>query len=512
MRDPRRPPGHRVVSTLDALPRGLLALGLVLSGLAPSPVFAQLPADSLARSVARELARFEHREPGATVGIHVLDVETGVSRFAHDADRLLIAASNTKLATTAAALDLLGPGHFFETRLLARGPLAAGVLHGDLAVVGGGDPGISWRPYPYPEDPFAVFRRWAEALHEQGIERVEGDLVLAYGLFPRPWIHPEWKPENRLEWYQVPVAALDFHENVLQLRAVPAEIPGRPATVATIPSVPGFEPLREVGTTASWRQHGLRVDQLGGSGAGGSALRVSGGVYRGAHHVDAYVAVDDPVGYFGQALITALRQEGITVKGAIRPVETLHGLTWRSVAVHRTDLLTAIEVTNRESQNLYAESLIKLLGAKTCGRGTWDRGVEAVRGFLTTAGIEPGTYHLADGSGLARSNRLSARQFTRLLRFMHGHRWSAELLGSLPRGGQPGTSLEKRLTEPEVADRVAAKTGTLNGVSTLSGYVRGRSGRLYAFSALVNFPGQGGPVWRARKLQDAVVRAIIDAG
>lgn len=444
------------------------------------------------------------------MGIHVVEVESGISRFEHQSDRLLIAASNTKLATTAAALDLLGPGHFFETRLLVRGTVTDGVLHGDLAVVGGGDPGISWRPFPYPNDPFGVFRRWAEALRAAGIQRVEGDLVLAYGLFPRPWIHPEWKPENRLEWYQVPVAALGFHENVLQLRAVPAEIPGRPATVETIPPVPGFEPLREVGTTASWRQHGLRVDQLGGSIGG--ALRISGGVYRGADHADAYVAVEDPVSYFGRALIAALEQEGVAVDGGLRPIETLQGLTWRSVAVHRTDLLTAVEITNRESQNLFAESLIKLLGAETCGRGTWERGVEAVRGFLTTAGIEPGSYHLADGSGLSRSNRLTTRQLTRLLRFMYGHRWGAELFGSLPRGGQPGTSLEKRLTEPEVADRVAAKTGTLSGVSALSGYVRGRSGRLYAFSTLVNFPGRGGPVWRARKLQDAVVRAIVDNG
>jgi len=492
---------------------GLLLSGVAPPGLAaarPETVPSRPPDPALTSKIARQVARIERL--GAVVGVHVVEVDTGRTRFEHRADELLIPASNVKLVTTAAALDLLGPGYFFETRLLARGAVRDGVLHGDLAVVGGGDPGISWRPYPYPEDPFAVFRRWAGALREQGIERVEGDVVLVHGRFPAPWVHPDWKAENRFEWYQVPVAALGFHENVLRLRAVPAERPGWPARVEVTPPVPGFEPLLRVMTTASWRRHGLRVEALGGSPARGAAVQLTGGVYRGAGPVDEYLAVDDPVRYFGRALVTALEQEELPVAGALRPAEQLPGLTWREVAVHRSDLLTAVEITNRESQNLYAESLIKVLGAEVCGRGTWERGTEAVRGFLAGVGLDPDSYRLSDGSGLSRSNRFTARQLTRLLRTMHGHRWSAELLGSLPQGGERGTSLEKRLREPRYASRVAAKTGTLDGVSALSGYVLGRSGRLYAFSLLVNFRSGKGPVWRARQLQDDAVRALVDNG
>lgn len=474
-----------------------LALGLVGAGSASALD------EPLARAVAREVARLEARAPSVRVGVHVMEVESGAGRFENRADELFIAASNTKLATTAAALDALGPGYLFETRLLARGAVEEGTLHGDLAVVGAGDPGISWRPYPWPEDPFGVFRRWVAALREAGVERVDGDVLLVHGRFPRPWVHPGWKGENRLEWYQVPVAALGFHENVLQLRAHPGERPGRPARVEIRPPVPGFEPLERVVTTSSWRRHGLRVDQLGGG-----PVQLSGGVHRASRHLDAYLAVDDPVAYFGRALLTALGEEGLAVSGGARPVERLPGLTWQPVAVHRSDLLTAVEITNRESQNLYAESLIKVLGAETCGRGTWERGVRAVEGFLSEAGLEPGSYRLADGSGLSRDNRFTPRQLTRLLRFMHGHRWGAEWRASLPRGGERGTSLEERLTEPWIADRVAAKTGTLDGVSALSGYVRGRSGRLYAFSVLV----EGGAVWRARRSQDAIVRTLVEDG
>lgn len=482
------------------LASGLIALG-VGTGFAEGST-ATLD-DSLTRTVSREVARMERRAPTVRVGVRVVEVGSGAPHYEHRADELFIAASNTKLATTAAALDALGPGYFFETRLLARGPVEDGVLRGDLAVVGGGDPGISWRPYPWPDDPFGVFRRWAAAMAEIGVREVEGGLLLVHGRFPRPWVHPGWKEENRLKWYQVPVAALGFHENVLQLRAHPGERSGRPAEVELRPPVPGFEPLERVVTTSSWRRHGLRVDQLGGG-----PVRVSGGVHRSARHLDAYVAVDDPVTYFGRALLVALEEEGLTVTGGPRPVESLPGLTWRPVAVHRSDLLTAVEITNRESQNLYAESLIKVLGAETCGRGTWERGVRAVEGFLSQVGLEPGSYQLADGSGLSRANRFTPRQLTRLLRFMHGHRWGAELRDSLPRGGEPGTSLEDRLTEPRYGSRVAAKTGTLDGVSALSGYVWGRSGRLYAVSVLVN----GGAVWRARRLQDTIVRTLVDHG
>lgn len=485
----------------------LLACGLVSgwvgTGLGFGAGSAAALDDPMALSVAREVARLERRAPSVRVGVRVVEVESGAPRFEHRADELFIAASNTKLATTAAALDALGPGYFFETRLVARGVVEDGTLRGDLAVVGAGDPGISWRPYPWPDDPFGVFRRWAAALRQAGVREIEGDVLLVHGRLPRPWVHPGWKEENRLKWYQVPVAALSFHENVLQLRAHPGERPGRPAEVEIRPPVPGFEPLERVVTTSSWRRHGLRVDQLGGG-----PVEVSGGVHRSALHLDAYVAVDDPVAYFGRALLTALGEEGLTVSGGARPVEYLPGLAWRQVAVHRSDLLTAVEITNRESQNLYAESLIKVLGAETCGRGTWERGVRAVEGFLSLVGLQPGSYHLVDGSGLSRANRFTPRQLTRLLRFMHGHRWGAELMASLPRGGETGTSLEDRLTEPRYGSRVAAKTGTLDGVSALSGYVRGRSGRLYAFSVLV----EGGAVWRARQMQDALVRTVVDQG
>lgn len=456
---------------------------------------------TLETTLGREL---QHAGRGAgRVGVHVVEVGSGDTVFAHRADERLILASNTKILTTAAALDGLGPGHFVETPLLVRGHVdpQTRTLEGDVAVVGGGDPTFSGRLHM--GDPFGVFRRWAARLRLEGIERITGDLILDHGLFPGPRRHPGWNPANDFEWYQAPVAALGFYENVVRIRLTPAEQPGAPARAELYPPVPFLEVSNEVRTLASRRGH--RVEAvLGGDGV----LRLAGGVYRGTDPVDTYLALEDPVGWFGAALHDALDRAGVHVDGQLRRVEALPGFGWRQLAVYRTDLLTWVEVTNRESQNFFAESLVRVLGAELCGRGTWEKGIRAVEAFLTEAGLEAGSYSLADGSGLARANRMAPRQMTTVLRHMAFHRWNRELMRSLPHGGQEGTSLEERLTEPAYADNVFAKTGTLNGVTTLSGYAKGRSGRLYAFSILVN----GGPVWRGRKLQDALVRRLVDEG
>mgnify|MGYP006176396051 CR=1 FL=1 len=183
-----------------------------------------------------------------------------------------------------------------------------------------------------------------------------------------------------------------------------------------------------------------------------------------------------------------LFERGIEIAGRIRPAERLPGLVWTPLATYRSDLLTIVEVTNRESQNFFAESLIRVLGAERCRLGTWEQGVEVVELFLDEAGLTRGSYHLADGSGLARTNRFSPAQMTTVLRHMANHRYFEELYGSLPYGGQEGTTMEDRFDESRYGERIHAKTGTLTGVTTLSGYARGRSGRLYAFSVLVNDP------------------------
>ena len=475
--------------------RALALLAVVLSAV---PASAATP---FAAAVDRQVRTGLRVAP--SLGVEVADLETGDAVYSRLPDRPRILASNTKLFTTAAALDAMGPGYFFETRFLERGVVAEGRLDGDLAVVGGGDPNISGRLYD--GDPYAVFRGWAAALKARGIYRVDGDLYLDHGLFEGPTIHPDWPARDRQKWYQAPISALSFSDNCLLVRIDPASRAGAPARVEVVPRLPLFRVENRARTADSRRQHNAGVVRAQED----HQLTVFGSVYRKADPVETWVAVPDPVEYFGAALVAALAEEGIEVAGRPRPVERLPGLIWDTVAVHRSDLLTTIEITNKRSQNFYAESLLKALGAAACGRGTWEAGIEAVAEFLEKIGIARGGYLMVDGSGLSRNDRFSPRQVVQLLRSMYFHPFGREFLRSLPFSGEEESSWKQRLAEPPYAGNVFAKTGTILGVSTLSGYAKARSGKLYAFSILCN---DVRATWEARRLQDRIVRAIIDNG
>jgi D-alanyl-D-alanine carboxypeptidase/D-alanyl-D-alanine-endopeptidase (penicillin-binding protein 4) len=220
------------------------------------------------------------------------------------------------------------------------------------------------------------------------------------------------------------------------------------------------------------------------------------------------------VEYFGAALRAALAEEGIALAGAVQPSPALAGEGWRRLATHRSSLLTTLEVINKRSQNFYAESLLKLLGARLCGGGrprpgSWPAGVRAAQEFLAEAGLEPGSYRLADGSGMSRNNLFTPEQLTLLLRHMYFHRWGTEFLKTLAYSGEHDLRWAARLAEPPYRGNVLAKTGSLSGVSALSGYAKARSGRIYAFSILMN---RTGARWRAESAQDRIVRALIDHG
>jgi D-alanyl-D-alanine carboxypeptidase/D-alanyl-D-alanine-endopeptidase (penicillin-binding protein 4) len=172
-------------------------------------------------------------------------------------------------------------------------------------------------------------------------------------------------------------------------------------------------------------------------------------------------------------------------------------------------LLTTLEVINKRSQNFYAESLLKTLGARYCQRGDWAHGLQAVREFLAEAGLGERGFHQADGSGMSRENRFTARQVTTLLRYMYFHRYGREYLRSLAFSGEGENSWRKRLADPPYRGNVFAKTGSLRGVSALSGYAKAASGRVYAFSILGNGVKSDAEAHRA---QDALVRTLIDLG
>jgi len=470
---------------------------LLFAFMAPAALTADVVA--LRQALAAPVAATRAIAP--SLGVHVVDVGSGESVYDLDADSPRILASNTKLFTSAAALDLLGPDYLFETSVLVRGPVVNGELRGDLAVVGGGDPNLSGRLFG--GDPLALFRSWARALKASGVERIRGDIYLAHGIFDDQLVHPDWPRDQLEEWYEAPVAGLSFNDNCVLVRVQPAPVEGAVVQVQVIPELPLFAVDNQARTTNVRRQHRVRIDR------GGSGLAIRGSVYRRSGGVEAWVAVADPVAYFGAALRQALSEEGIEVGGRSVPLAQLPNGWWRPLTVFRSDLLSTLEIVNKRSQNFYAESVLKLLGATLCGEGSWESGAGVVRDWLTAIGFDPDSFELADGSGMSRHNRFSARQVTRLLHHMFSHRLAREYLSTLAVSGERGLKWEKRLAEPPYRDNIFVKTGTLTGVSTLSGYVKARSGRIYAFSILGNRTRAN---WRMPDAQDEILRVLVDHG
>lgn len=472
----------------------LLVLHLLLApGLAP----AQTSQNPLERAVGAAVARA--LQDTASMGVHIVELDTGETVYAYSPDEKRVIASNNKLFTTAAALDALGPGYFFETRLLMRGSVASETLQGDLGVVGSGDPQISGREFG--GDPYGAFRPWAAALRERGVRRVTGDLYLAHGLFEPLRVHPDWPRDQLTEWYEAPVDALSFSDNCILVRVWPGRA-GERARVETVPPVPLFRVDNTATTSAKRRGTRIYVGRLD------TLLTVKGSIDAGSGPFETWVTVPDPTLYFGSGLRAALAEEGIVVEGHLRPVSELPGAIWERVALHRSDLVTAVRTTNKRSQNFYAESLAKTIGARRCGRGAWAEGVRAISEFLVSIGIPRGNFQVADGSGMSRANLATPRAFTILLRHMFFHPAALEFAQSLPYSGEAEMrSWKRRLAAPPYRGNVLAKTGTLNGVSTLSGYAKAVSGKSYAFSILIN-KSRGD----AHGAQDRIVMALIDNG
>jgi D-alanyl-D-alanine carboxypeptidase/D-alanyl-D-alanine-endopeptidase (penicillin-binding protein 4) len=433
----------------------------------------------------------------AALGVHIVDLDTGETVYAYNPDEPRVIASNTKLFTTAAILDALGPGYTFDTRFVMHGPVEAGVLHGPLGVVGSGDPQISGRDYG--GDSFAAFRVWAQALRERGVEKVVGDVYLDHGLYEPPRIHPDWPRDQLTRWYEAPVDGLSFNDNCILVRVWPGSA-GQPARVELVPPVSVLQ-LQNTARTIGKGGQSVIIHR------DGDALYVKGTIRASSGPVETWVTVPDPVLYFGAGLLTALAEEGIQVQGKLRPVDRLPGLVWERVAVHRTDLLSAIRVTNKRSQNFYAESLAKHLGALRCGHGSWTEGVRAIREFAQGIGIPRGSFTMTDGSGMSRENRFAPRHLTILLRHMFFHPAGTEFAQSLPYAGEDMGSWKRRMAWPPYRGNVFAKTGTLEGVSALSGYAKAVSGKAYAFSILLNRV-----TGNAHAAQDGIVEALIDNG
>ncbi len=471
-------------------------------------------------------------------GISVLDATTGATLYARNDAQLFEPASNAKLFTTSAALALLGPTYTLATRVLAEGTVdAAGTLHGDLRLLGGADPTLSGRAYPYtghtdrPNPPLAALDTLAGQVRAGGIKAVDGPVIADDTLFPDERYGAGWGWDD-LQWeYGAPISALPINDDVRYLAVTPGVAAGAPVTATWTPEIAGLptDLLITATTTAPGMPPALGLAR----NPGGGSLRVYGSLPANGALVHLALAIDDPARFAGQAFRASLVAAGIAVSGGDSvehraPAETrsfqaetheplvlqalppgsasLAGFPAARIVASRQSppLSDIVIVVNKVSQNLHAELLLRLLGRAEGEDGSAAQGARVVRAWATTqAGLQPDDFLLYDGSGLSTKDLVTPRALTTLLRYSTTQPWGSLFRTSLPIAGVDG-SLSSRLSI--LRGRVQAKTGTLGEVDALSGFLTAKSGRLLIFSVLCNsYPGPG-----ARATIDALVQAMAN--
>ncbi len=433
-------------------------------------------------------------ESSAKVGVRAVDVETGRVLYEKNGDRGFNPASNMKLLTSAAALDVFGPSETFETRLLAADP-HEGVVEGPLYVEGEGEPFLL----------FEDFVDWAAELHLKGVERIEGDLVIDDSIFDGDYLPPAFDQKDEDASYRAPIGAVSVNFNAVTIIVTPAEKPGRAPGVRMFPPNDHVTIANEAQTVVGPGQQ-LDFDSEA-DGEGGTRIKVGGVVGTGSEEVRSRLRIDHPPAYAGAVLRAALAMVGVEIEGKVRTGETPEEA--EVVVSHESQPLSYILLAmNKWSNNFMAEQLFRRLGVDDEETpSSWEASRERLLAFIERAGLEPDALTVKNGSGLYDGNSVSPRQFTTLLTYMLEHRAAPEFLASLAIGGKDGT-LEDRMTDEQVAGRVRAKTGTLAHVSALSGYVTTQSGRRVAFSILLNeTPDKG---WTYRSMQDEIARALAE--
>jgi D-alanyl-D-alanine carboxypeptidase/D-alanyl-D-alanine-endopeptidase (penicillin-binding protein 4) len=414
-----------------------------------------------------------------TWGVVVESLATDERLYERNPRTLMVPASAMKVVSLATAVEAVGWDYRYQTRLLATGPIEAGVLRGDLVVVGGGDPSVLGRPET------GVSRPWVDALRTRGVTRVEGRVIGDDDDVEEPKPGFGWSWEDMGHAYGAMPGALNLGENVTTLIVSPGNAAGLPTIVEVDPAPPGAAVLNSSVTSAPGTPRNAWPELRPGE----PALRVHGSIPAGSAPLRLTAAAGNPTLWFARVVRNDLLSAGIDVAGPAVDADDLAVKPDRAAATlihtHESPPLSVIAgPLLKESINLYAEGVLWLATGPE-GQRTTDAALDAARARLESWGIPKDGIQIVDGSGLSRRDVVAAETLVAILRRFHDPAGASAWMQAFPIGGRDG-SLEHRLKGTPAEGNAIAKTGSMSNIRTLAGYVRTADGEPLAFAILAN--------------------------
>ena len=430
--------------------------------------------------------------------VSVVDAETGAVVYGRRSTSASMPASNAKILTAVTALHELGPDYRFTTDVVRRGSVTDGVLNGSLYLVGHGDPTSRQSDYT----------KLAAQVRAAGITRVTGKIVADGSFFDDTRYNPGWFTSYASEYYAAQTAALtvapnaDYDSGTVIVK-VKGGARGAKPRLSTTPGIAKkyVHLVNQASTTGSTSVSLTRK-------LGGNAITVRGHVRSGATW-SGLVTVDKPELYAAAVFREELKRQDITVVGGTKlgtTPATKRTRVARDTSMTLSDLMVPFL---KLSNNLHAETLTKTMGTLDGKPGSWPAGLARTTAYMKKLGAPMKGVTLTDGSGVSRRDRVTPIAFTTVLTKVRDEPWWPAFDRGLPVAGVDshlgGGTLRHRMNGTRAAGNAHAKTGSLTGVTALSGYVTGRDGRRYAFSLLSNYAGA-----TPRPVENEVVVALAD--
>jgi serine-type D-Ala-D-Ala carboxypeptidase/endopeptidase (penicillin-binding protein 4) len=417
-------------------------------------------------------------------GIQILDPAADKVLVEVNPDKTFLPASVLKMVTTSTALEKLGPEFKHRTDVYTNGTVEPdGTVKGDLILVGRGDPNLTDTYGELSEKP--ALRELAEKLWSSGIRKVQGDIIGDDSYFDTKDSGNGWTSHDLKAPYGARVDALSINNNVVWVHVRPTKYK-QAVTVELDPPTSYFH-IRNTGTTGKKsvkRTLSVRLTK-------GTENIVVSGILPASKNYSQYILLEKPAEATAAMFRDEVRKQGISVHGKVYAthrgdVSKKEQAGWKLLAEHLSPpLMRALQIINKHSQNLHAEMLLRTLGAEFKGIGSDEAGLHVVKEFLVETGIDSEKIRLNDGCGLSRENLLTPRFQTSLLEFLSKRPYFNLFRDTLAVSGTDGT-LRNRLSAADVKGTIHAKTGTLNGVTALSGYITTQSGRNLIFSIFAN--------------------------